>query len=98
MADPPKAPTTFSSHRPKPTLAIPSKRPLSRPAPPNPKPNPTAPTLTIRSAAPTEESRKREKEKENKRIEADFSEAPQPFLDPALWETLKDKTAIYVEV
>ncbi|KAL4906546.1 hypothetical protein BDW74DRAFT_150643 [Aspergillus multicolor] len=91
MEDPQKAPNAFTSHRARSTLLIPSKRPLTRSATPSFKPIATAPTLTLRSTAPTDESRKREKEKENKRTEADFSAAPQPFLDPALWEKLKDK-------
>ncbi|KAL6236623.1 hypothetical protein BDW75DRAFT_206512 [Aspergillus navahoensis] len=85
----------FTAHRPKSALLIPSKRPLSRPRPcssaSSPNSKHTAPTLTIRSAAPTEESKKLKREKEKNRIEADFSAAPQPFLDTGLWERVKDK-------
>ncbi|KAL3429704.1 hypothetical protein BDV09DRAFT_200340 [Aspergillus tetrazonus] len=92
----PQEPTqnpTFTAHRPKSSLLIPSKRPLSRPLPSKYHSSKHAvPTLIIRSAAPTEESKNREREKEKRRIEVDFSAAPQPFLDPETWEKIKDKT------
>lgn len=97
--------TLFTSHRQKPSLFIPSKRALSTPrkAPTSSAP-PPPPTLVICSSAPAEtraatetaadhlqDQYKEEKSKglENRTIEADFSAAPQPFLDPVLWERMK---------
>lgn len=68
-------------------------------------PPPPPPTLVIHSSASAEiaraadhlqdqskaENREEEKSKglENRTIEADFTAAPQPFLDPPLWERMK---------
>ncbi|KAL4973354.1 hypothetical protein BDW66DRAFT_105958 [Aspergillus desertorum] len=86
---------SFATCRPKSTLLIPSKRPLSRSRPSGSASSliskHTTPTLTIHSAAPTEEFKNREREKEKNRTEVDFSAAPQPFLDTGLWERVKDK-------
>ncbi|KAL4983574.1 hypothetical protein BDW68DRAFT_168631 [Aspergillus falconensis] len=91
----PNLSVSYTAHRTKSTLLIPSKRALSRPRTSSsasiPRSEHTTPTLTIRSTAPTEESEKREREKEKNRVEVDLSAAPQPFLDTALWERLKDK-------
>ncbi|KAL4819188.1 hypothetical protein BDW67DRAFT_155437 [Aspergillus spinulosporus] len=89
----PKQSSTFTVHRPKSSLLIPSTRPLSRPRPSESlSPKHAVPTLPIRSVAPTEESTNREREKEKRRIEVDFSAAPQPFLDPEIWEKIRDRT------
>ncbi|KAL4911813.1 hypothetical protein BDW62DRAFT_196183 [Aspergillus aurantiobrunneus] len=87
----------FKSHRPKPNLLIPSKRPLTSPRPSESRQTTTArsssgspPTLKIRGSAQTDrESNEDEIRKEP--VEVDFSAAPQPFLDPALWERIKDR-------
>ncbi|KAL3468383.1 hypothetical protein BJX64DRAFT_245758, partial [Aspergillus heterothallicus] len=90
---------SFTSTREKSTLLIPSKRPLS---PPSRTPTSTSsstttisnpksqPTLHIRSS--DDDSSKAQKQlSEKRRVEADFSAAPQPFLDPGLWDKMKSK-------
>ncbi|KAL2867983.1 uncharacterized protein BJX67DRAFT_351851 [Aspergillus lucknowensis] len=85
----------FATQRPKSSLLIPSKRPLSTPSPTRCCSHSSScssvswstsqPTLRIRSLDADAARTDQEKEKEQRRIEVDFSAAPQPFLDPELW-------------
>ncbi|KAL4936059.1 hypothetical protein BDV06DRAFT_228245 [Aspergillus oleicola] len=92
-----KQPASFTTTRPKSTLLIPSKRPLTRQPSPSSSSSSrkTTPTLIIRSLShPKEIGNEKAKDPASTRIEVDFSAAPQPFLDPGLWERiLKDAEA-----
>ncbi|KAL2843477.1 hypothetical protein BJY01DRAFT_215620 [Aspergillus pseudoustus] len=85
---------TFTSTRSKSTLLIPSKRFLSPPRTPTSTTNPLTPsyqpTLQIRSTE-DEHGKAQKQRSEQRRVEVDFSAAPQPFLDPGLWEKMKSK-------
>ncbi|KAE8351438.1 hypothetical protein BDV28DRAFT_137034 [Aspergillus coremiiformis] len=82
---------SFQTTRPSSTLLIPSKRFLTTPK------NPIRSTSTsISTPTPTSTSKPRSpdqpgeiKASQTTTVEYDFSQSPQPFLDPALWESIK---------
>ncbi|KAJ0419993.1 hypothetical protein BJY00DRAFT_285068 [Aspergillus carlsbadensis] len=81
----------FSATRPKSTLLIPSKQPLSPPTRSQSR-STTTPTLQIRSSEDNTNNKAQAQSNEIRRIEVDFAVAPQPFLDPGLWEKLESKS------
>ncbi|KAL3450634.1 hypothetical protein BJX65DRAFT_269742 [Aspergillus insuetus] len=82
---------SFSTTRPKSTLLIPSKRPLSPPTR-SKTTSTTTPTLQIRSFTDNTNNNAQVQSNDRIRIEVDFAAAPQPFLDPGLWEKMKSKS------
>lgn len=83
-------PEPFTTHRPKTSLLIPSKRPLCTPSAHRlPATSGTAPALSIRSAASNDKDGDDLERKRAVEVEVDFSAAPQPFLDPVAWERVK---------
>ncbi|PTU25047.1 hypothetical protein P175DRAFT_0498158 [Aspergillus ochraceoroseus IBT 24754] len=86
----------FQSTKPKSHLLIPRKRPLSSPshAPITTTTTATTAQPVLRSTRQMQSEQRRaspdqDRNTQPRRIEVDFSAAPQPFLDPALWERMR---------